>query len=85
MTNPDTLASVFSRYSPQRVFHAAAYKHVPLMEANPLEAIRTNVLGTYRVASASAKAGCERFVLVSTDKAVRPVNVMGASKLWRNE
>lgn len=92
VTNPDTLASVFSRYSPQRVFHAAAYKHVPLMEANPLEAIRTNVLGTYRVASASAKAGCERFVLVSTDKAVRPVNVMGASKaaaervvLWFHE
>jgi len=80
VTNPDTLASVFSRYRPQRVFHAAAYKHVPLMEQNPLEAIRTNVVGTYRVALASVNAGCERFVLVSTDKAVRPVNVMGASK-----
>ena len=80
VTNPDTLASVFSQYKPQRVFHAAAYKHVPLMEQNPLEAIRTNVVGTYRVALASVNAGCERFVLVSTDKAVRPVNVMGASK-----
>ena len=80
VTNPDTLASVFSRHRPQRVFHAAAYKHVPLMEQNPLEAIRTNVVGTYRVALASVNAGCERFVLVSTDKAVRPVNVMGASK-----
>ncbi len=65
---------------PHVVFHAAAYKHVPLMEDFPHEAIQSNILGTYQVAQAAATVGAERFVLVSTDKAVRPSSVMGASK-----
>ena len=71
---------VFDRYRPTVVFHAAAYKHVPLMEANPLEAIRNNAIATRVVAETAAVSGAERFVLVSTDKAVNPHTVMGASK-----
>lgn len=71
---------LFRALSPDRVYHAAAYKHVPLMEANPREAVRNNVLGTWQVASLAAEHGAGRFVLVSTDKAADPANTMGATK-----
>jgi FlaA1/EpsC-like NDP-sugar epimerase len=76
----DRMLDVMQRYKPDVVFHAAAYKHVPLMEANPLEAIRNNAMGTRVTAETAAVSGAERFVLVSTDKAVNPRTVMGASK-----
>src|SRR5690606_30866887 len=78
--NDKRIESVFRDYRPQLVFHAAAYKHVPLMEDSAVEAVRTNVLGTYNVARFSDKYNVEKMVLVSTDKAVRPTNVMGATK-----
>jgi FlaA1/EpsC-like NDP-sugar epimerase len=74
------MREVFAEQSPSVVFHAAAYKHVPLMEENPVEAIRNNAVATRIVAAAAGEAGAERFVLVSTDKAVSPATVMGASK-----
>jgi FlaA1/EpsC-like NDP-sugar epimerase len=74
------MQQVFERYQPAVVFHAAAYKHVPLMEANPLESVRNNALATRLMAEVAVEAGTERFVLVSTDKAVNPKTVMGQSK-----
>lgn len=78
--NKERLESVFKEHQPAVVLHAAAYKHVPLMEDSPVEAIRTNVLGTHNVVQLCDKYGVKRMTLVSTDKAVRPTNVMGATK-----
>jgi len=72
--------SVFATYKPDIVYHAAAHKHVPLMEDSPCESIKNNVIGTYKTAYAAMVHGCDRFVLISTDKAVNPTNIMGASK-----
>lgn len=78
--NTHRMESVFEKYRPNIVYHAAAHKHVPLMEDSPNEAIKNNVFGTYKTATAADKYGAERFVLISTDKAVNPTNIMGASK-----
>jgi len=76
----DRLEEIFSKYKPEVVFHAAAHKHVPLMESNPMEAIKNNVFGTLNVAKMADKHKVKKFILISTDKAVNPPNIMGASK-----
>src|SRR5690606_14196920 len=80
----DRLARLVRDLKPHVVFHAAAHKHVPLLEAQPVEAVRTNVLGTYNLVAAAAEAGVDRLVFISSDKAVRPSNVLGYSK-WLGE
>ena len=78
--NEERMESVFSNYRPQLVFHAAAYKHVPIMEDNPTEAIRTNIQGSKNLVELAGKFNVEKFIMISTDKAVNPTNIMGASK-----
>ena len=78
--NKERIDSIFETYRPNIVYHAAAHKHVPLMEDSPHEAIKNNVFGTYKVAQAADQYGVDKFVLISTDKAVNPTNIMGASK-----
>ena len=80
ITNLDRMETIFKQYKPEYVFHAAAYKHVPMMENNPSESIQNNVWGTKVIADLSVKYGVRKFVMVSTDKAVTPTNVMGCSK-----
>jgi FlaA1/EpsC-like NDP-sugar epimerase len=80
MRNQNKINNLFSRIKPDVVFHAAAHKHVPLMEDNPDEAITNNVSGTYNIASAADQYNCQKFVMISTDKATNPTNIMGASK-----
>ncbi len=83
--DPDRMYEIFHRYRPEVVFHAAAHKHVPILETYPKEAVLTNIIGTANVVDAAVAAGVSRFVLVSTDKAVRPASVMGSTKWFAEQ
>ena len=80
VVDPARLSYVFKQWKPDTVYHAAAYKHVPLVESNPVEGVRNNILGTFEVVNAAHMAEVQNFILISTDKAVRPTNIMGATK-----